>query len=130
MTEEATDEVKKQRLPGVEVNDEEVLVTLGGNIELPAIDNRTLDVRQWPAPNLKDIAEEIKEEDLEEDAFQYMVAFMVTTMYAQRGIGLAGPQINMGKRVFIIDTQWSETGNAYPTAVLNPKIHVNEKSSN
>ncbi len=48
-----------------------------------------------------------------------LVADMFETMYADNGIGLAGPQIAKKKRVIIIDLQSKKS---IPIALINPEI--------
>ncbi len=52
-----------------------------------------------------------------------LVENMFETMYADNGIGLAAPQIAVGQRIIVIDTQ---TRKSKPIAVINPEIVVSE----
>jgi peptide deformylase len=58
-------------------------------------------------------------EDLDGDIIE-----MIATMYSYGGIGLAGPQINIMKRIIIWDHKWMTTGNKYENLniMINPKI--------
>lgn len=48
---------------------------------------------------------------------------MVETMYAEDGIGLAAPQVNVSKRVVVIDVAQREEGEkANPLKIINPEI--------
>ena len=57
--------------------------------------------------------------------FQQLIDDMYATMYAAPGIGLAAPQIDVGKRVFVIDLQDEDEGHG-PMAIINPKFTVTE----
>lgn len=51
-----------------------------------------------------------------------LIADMFETMYAEKGIGLAAPQIGLSKRLIVVDVN-DEQGEAMgPFALLNPRI--------
>jgi len=60
-----------------------------------------LDILEFPDPRLR-----IKSEPVEEvtEELQNLAAEMAVTMYANSGIGLAAPQVNVHKRMMVIDT--------------------------
>lgn len=48
---------------------------------------------------------------------------MLDTMYAEDGIGLAAPQINVSKRIIVIDVEPREEGErGKPIKIINPEI--------
>ena len=48
---------------------------------------------------------------------------MITTMYAEEGIGLAAPQVNISKRVVVIDVAKKDDGETpNPLRIINPEI--------
>ena len=49
---------------------------------------------------------------------------MFETMYAAPGVGLAAPQVNVSKRVFVMDVNDDEHE---PAVVINPKIESAEE---
>ena len=51
---------------------------------------------------------------------------MFETMYAAPGVGLAAPQVNVSKRLFVIDVHDDEHA---PAVVINPKIEAAAKRS-
>lgn len=68
-------------------------------------------------PVLREVAEEVSDIDgrvvkLTEDMFE--------TMYAAPGIGLAAPQIGVGKRLFVYDLEPDHRGD--PHVLVNPRI--------
>ncbi len=76
-----------------------------------------LNILKYPDPFLKRPAEAVGEDEdvtgLVEDMFE--------TMYNARGIGLAAPQVGVGKRLIVLDVSpVDET--AKPLALVNPEI--------
>lgn len=56
-----------------------------------------------------------------DDALGVLVRDMFETMYAAPGRGLAAPQVGVGLRVFVVDTEWKEA-DAAPMLFVNPQI--------
>lgn len=54
-------------------------------------------------------------------ALRQLAADMLETMYAAPGRGLAGPQVAVPRRLFVMDTTWKE-GTPSPRVCLNPVI--------
>lgn len=75
-----------------------------------------LDILQPPAAILKRPAEPVVAVD--SDLLKLMDD-MLETMYAAPGIGLAAPQIGVGKRLVVIDTSEAKD---QPMRILNPAI--------
>jgi peptide deformylase len=64
-------------------------------------------------------AEDVPGPDPELDT---LIADMFETMYENKGIGLAGPQVGVAKRVIVVDVN-DETGEQLgPFALLNPRV--------
>lgn len=74
-------------------------------------------ILHWPDPVLATMAGRI---DPGAD-LRALVADMFDTMYAAPGRGLAGPQVGVLKRLFVMDCTWKE-GEKSPRACLNPQI--------
>ncbi len=55
----------------------------------------------WPDPVLKQVAEPV---DRVDDDIRRLLDDMAETMYAADGVGLAAPQVAVGKRLVVIDT--------------------------
>ncbi|HET7321669.1 MAG TPA: peptide deformylase [Longimicrobiaceae bacterium] len=70
------------------------------------------------APVLRERAVEIPEAEID-DELRELVKDMFATMYDAEGIGLAGPQIGIPRRVIVVDVR--EEGQA-PFALVNPRI--------
>ena len=73
-------------------------------------------ILHYPDPRLRNLAQPVAVVD---DEIRTLVADMAETMYAAPGIGLAATQVNVPKRVIVIDL--SETRNAL-TVLINPQI--------
>lgn len=71
-----------------------------------------------PDPVLKRRAEEV---DTVDDALRTLIDDMLETMYAERGIGLAAPQVGVGRRVLVLDVA-DDGAEARPMAFINPEI--------
>lgn len=80
-------------------------------------------------PILREKAKPVTEFD---DALRVLAADMVETMHAESGIGLAGPQVGVDRRIFVMeipedmdeDDEGSPAnpGVTYPLVVVNPEI--------
>lgn len=69
-------------------------------------------------PSLRKVAEPVSEFD---EALAELADNMIDTMEANEGIGLAGPQVNILKRIFVIDLSLIDETLA-PQAYINPEI--------
>ena len=71
-----------------------------------------------PDPRLRAIAAPVEAFDAE---LAGLARDLLETMYAAPGRGLAAPQVGVGWRVFVIDTEW-RTGAPAPQVMVNPRI--------
>jgi peptide deformylase len=55
------------------------------------------------------------------DRIRALIRYMFETMYAAEGVGLAAPQVGVGKRVVVLDVSPVDESIA-PLAVVNPEI--------
>jgi len=76
-------------------------------------------------PTLRKVAKKVQPDELADPLFQQLIDDMFETMYHAPGIGLAAPQINIGKRLFVVDLQ-DETDDHGPLVVVNPKFSTIE----
>jgi peptide deformylase len=72
-------------------------------------------------PTLRKVAKKVTLRELTEPMFQQLIDDMFETMYAAPGIGLAAPQVNVGKRLFTIDLRDDDPAHG-PLVVINPKF--------
>ncbi len=85
-------------------------------------------------PRLRERAVEISEFD---DQLAKLASDMIETMHAEQGIGLAGPQVDVGKRIFVMeipqDMDEDQDGQPLnpqlsgPLVVINPKIETHDE---
>jgi peptide deformylase len=75
-----------------------------------------LAILEYPDPRLRKTAKAVAEVD---DVVRQLVADMLETMYAAKGIGLAATQVDVHRRVLVIDV--SEERNQ-PRVLINPEI--------
>ncbi|NEX16182.1 MAG: peptide deformylase [Halochromatium sp.] len=75
-----------------------------------------LDILTFPDARLRRTAEPVTEVD---DSTRQLVDDMLETMYAAPGIGLAAIQVNVPKRVVVIDVS---EDHAQPLCLINPEL--------
>jgi peptide deformylase len=75
-----------------------------------------LEILHFPDPRLRNLARPVAEVD---DAVRQLVDDMFETMYAAPGIGLAATQVNVAKRIVVIDISEDKT---QPLCLINPEI--------
>lgn len=75
-----------------------------------------LSILEFPDPRLRTVAEPVKVVD---KAIKNLVDDMLETMYEAHGVGLAATQVNVHKRIIVLDT--SEDKNN-PLCLINPEI--------
>jgi peptide deformylase len=75
-------------------------------------------------PTLRKVAKKVDPKEISEPLFQQLIDDMFETMYAAPGVGLAAPQVNVSKRIFVMDVQDDERD---PAVVINPKIELAEE---
>jgi peptide deformylase len=75
-----------------------------------------LDILEFPDPRLRKVAEPVAQVD---DALRTLIDDMFETMYAAPGIGLAATQVNVHKRLLVLDVSEDQTE---PMVFINPDI--------
>ena len=83
------------------------------------------DILEYPDPFLVRKAAPVGAVD---DRIRTLVRDMFETMYAAEGVGLAAPQVGVGKRVIVIDVSPVDETIA-PVAVVNPEIVLRKGSA-
>ena len=79
-----------------------------------------LNILHYPDPRLRLLAEEI---DTVDDSIRQLADNMLETMYDAPGIGLAAPQVNVSKRLIVIDISEDRRS---PLVLINPQILTRE----
>ncbi len=75
-----------------------------------------LTILEFPDKRLRSVAQEVAKVD---EQIKILVDDMLETMYAAKGVGLAATQVNVQKRVIVMDI--SEDKNE-PICLINPEI--------
>jgi peptide deformylase len=75
-------------------------------------------------PTLRKVAKKVDPKEIRTPLFQQLIDDMFETMYAAPGVGLAAPQVNISKRLFVMDVHDDEHE---PAAVINPKVEELEE---
>jgi peptide deformylase len=73
-------------------------------------------ILHYPDPRLRHLAETVERVD---DQIRALIDDMAETMYQAPGIGLAAPQINVARRVIVIDTSTTKSD---LLVLVNPEI--------
>jgi peptide deformylase len=76
-------------------------------------------------PTLRKVAKKVDTAELRDPLFQQLVDDMFETMYEAPGIGLAAPQINISKRLFVVDLG-EERDPHGPLVFVNPRFTETE----
>jgi peptide deformylase len=79
-----------------------------------------LDILHFPDPRLRNRAEPVVVVD---EGVRRLVADMFETMYAAPGIGLAAVQVNVPKRIIVLDVS---PDRSQPLALINPEVLAQE----
>lgn len=79
-----------------------------------------LHILHYPDPRLRIKASPVERVD---DEVRVLIDDMLETMYDAPGIGLAAPQVNVGKRVIVLDVSKERDS---PLALVNPEILARE----
>jgi peptide deformylase len=80
-------------------------------------------ILKYGEPVLEEMAEAVTEFDTAE--LHELITDMFETMYAAKGVGLAAPQIGLGKRISVIDISVGED-ETKKIVIINPEITSRE----
>lgn len=75
-----------------------------------------LEILEYPDPRLRTRAQPVENVD---DELRQLVGDMLETMYAAPGIGLAATQVNVHKRILVVDVSENRDD---PRVIINPQI--------
>ena len=75
-----------------------------------------LNILKYPDPKLHTVAKPVAEVD---EAIRQLVDDMLETMYEADGVGLAATQVDVHKRVVVIDTSADRDA---PRVLINPEL--------
>jgi len=80
-----------------------------------------LTILEYPDPRLRTVAQPV---DTVDDALRQLIDDMLETMYASQGIGLAATQVNVHRRLLVLDVSEDQD---QPLALVNPEIVAREE---
>lgn len=83
------------------------------------------EAKEADRPVLRKVAKKMDPAELADPLTQQLIDDMFLTMYNAPGIGLAAPQIGIGKRLVVIDLQDGDLDHG-PLVLVNPKFTVTE----
>jgi len=75
-----------------------------------------LNILHFPDPRLRNVAQPVEQVD---DTVRQLVDDMFETMYAAPGIGLAATQVNVARRIVVIDISEEKD---QPLCLINPEL--------
>ncbi len=78
----------------------------------------TLQILEFPDPRLRTVAEPVTTFD---DNLKQLIDNMFETMYEAQGIGLAATQVNIHKRLLVIDLSENKDS---PQIFINPELEI------
>jgi peptide deformylase len=78
-----------------------------------------LEIKKYPEQVLKKVAAPVRDCD---GALQALIDSMIETMYAAPGIGLAAPQVDVSKRLVVVDVSLREGEEAPLIILINPEV--------
>jgi peptide deformylase len=79
-----------------------------------------LNILEFPDPRLTTVASDV---DIFDEALKKLVQDMIETMYSAHGIGLAATQVNIHKRLLVLDVSEDQD---QPRVYINPQILTSE----
>ncbi len=82
----------------------------------------SLEVIRMGNPNLRKVCETVEIEEIQRPEFQTFLKNLVSTMRVKNGVGIAAPQVDVLKRVFVIEI---EDNPRYPNRVNFPIVIAN-----
>ena len=82
------------------------------------MDKKPLRLRYYGDPVLRKKAEPVSSVTPE---IRELIAALFDTMYRERGIGLAAPQVGVSQRIFVVDVE-REAGERLKLALVNPTL--------
>ena len=84
-----------------------------------------LKVARMGHPVLRELARTIEKSELKDPLFQKLIDDMIETMHEYHGVGLAGPQVHEGLRLFVAMLDDDPDSNGEAIAIINPEIIPN-----
>lgn len=83
----------------------------------------------YPDPRLKSVADPVSASEVDK-ALRRLADDMLETMYDAPGIGLAAPQVGVGKRLLVMDCVKEENTRPRPMVLINPAVTWSSENLN
>ncbi|MEX0798318.1 MAG: peptide deformylase [Bacteriovoracaceae bacterium] len=92
-------------------------------------EGQLLNIHTYPDPVLTTVAKDVEAHEFNQE-LKELCKNMLYTMYQAPGIGLAAPQVGIGKRIFVIDVEYdrketAEDSGEFTLSNFNPMIFIN-----
>jgi peptide deformylase len=87
-----------------------------------------LKVARMGHPVLRERARPFEKSDLRNPLVQKLIDDMIETMHEYHGVGLAGPQVHEGRRIFVALLDDEPGPDSETVAVINPEIVANAQT--
>jgi peptide deformylase len=84
-----------------------------------------LKVARMGHPVLRERAQPVDKSDIKDPFFQKLIDDMIETMHEYHGVGLAGPQVHEGLRLFVAMLDDDPDSKDEAIAIINPEIIPN-----
>jgi peptide deformylase len=84
-----------------------------------------LKVARMGHPVLRERAQPVDKSDIKDPFFQKLIDDMIETMHEYHGVGLAGPQVHEGVRLFVAMLDDDPDSKDEAIAIINPEIIPN-----
>src|SRR5258705_2194531 len=88
-----------------------------------------LKVARMGHPVLRERARPLDKSDLKSAVVQKLIDDMLETMHEYHGVGLAGPQVHEGLRMFVALLDDDPDSKSSATAIINPEIIPNSQAT-
>ncbi|MBN1374314.1 peptide deformylase [Candidatus Dojkabacteria bacterium] len=83
---------------------------------------KTLEIARMGEPVLRQKAQRVTQQELKTKEFQNFLDNLIDAMVDSDGVGIAAPQVFIGKRVFIMNRGNFKEGEILPAIVINPEF--------
>jgi len=85
-----------------------------------------LDIVEWEHPTLKQVAAPVADSEFGPQLEAFGAQLIATMLANANGVGLAAPQVDVSKRVFVM--RFPDHGDLKPIVVVNPAVELSGKT--
>src|SRR6185295_756400 len=87
-----------------------------------------LKVARMGHPVLRERARPVEKSDIKSAVLQKLIDDMIDTMHEYHGVGLAGPQVHEGVRIFVALLDEEPDAKSEAAVIINPEITPNAQA--